>query len=405
MGSNIINAGKSGVKEKVTILALLCISIFSVCFLVCSFILKEKERKIRDESDYGYEIVRLNEIDYLLDEQGDYEKLKNNAARCKELIKLYEDELRNKSEGKIQSFEGILLVLYICGVGCIVITFVVIYIIILRPFHRLENFAGEIAIGNLDEKLEYERVNMFGEFTWAFDHMRKEIKRARQCEQAAIENNKTVIATLSHDIKTPVASIRAYAEGLQENMDNTAARRNKYIGVIIRKCDEVTKITNDMFIHSLHELDKLVIKKEKVNIDRVIKETVLAMSGDNSNIIIKNDLDVACLENVDGSRIEQVIENIIGNAKKYAPCSDINIWTKCESRKYEIHIRDFGNGIPAEDMPFVFDKFYRGKNRGENQGAGLGLFIVKYMMEQMNGEVILENHPDGLEVILTFFNS
>lgn len=69
--------------------------------------------------------------------------------------------------------------------------------------------------------LNYERSNYFGEFTWAFDSMRREITKARSCEREATENNKTVIATLSHDIKTPISSIRAYAEGLEANLDNT----------------------------------------------------------------------------------------------------------------------------------------------------------------------------------------
>ena len=81
--------------------------------------------------------------------------------------------------------------------------------------------------------------------------MRKEITKARSCEREAIENNKTVIATLSHDIKTPIASIRAYAEGLEANLDSTYEKRMKYLSILMRKCDEVSKLTNDLFLHSL----------------------------------------------------------------------------------------------------------------------------------------------------------
>lgn len=80
---------------------------------------------------------------------------------------------------------------------------------------KIAGFAENIAQGNFDVPLKYERCNYFGAFTWAFDSMRKEIIKARAAEREAVENNKTVIATLSHDIKTPVASIRAYAEGWQ----------------------------------------------------------------------------------------------------------------------------------------------------------------------------------------------
>ena len=291
----------------------------------------------------------------------------------------------------------------------IIIIYCVIYIMVLRPFKKLENFAAEIAEGNLDKDLKYERVNVFGEFTWAFDHMRREIKKARQCEQEAVENNKTVIATLSHDIKTPIASIRAYSEALAENMDSTPERRGRYIDVITKKCDEVTKITNDMFIHSLHDLDKLVIKKEDVNIHEVINETVEAMEGSSTDIIL-GQVKECCLKG-DAGRIAQVIENLINNARKYAK-GNIYINTEITGMAagqndtsysdYIITVKDEGKGIPPEDMPFIFDKFYRGKNHGEEPGAGLGLFIVKYVMEQMDGRVELVNESDGLLVKLFF---
>ena len=134
---------------------------------------------------------------------------------------------------------------------------------ILLPFDKMEIFAGKIAQGNFDFPLNFERSNYFGAFTWAFDSMRKEITKARSCEREAIENNKTVIATLSHDIKTPIASIRAYAEGLEANLDSTYEKRMKYLSILMRKCDEVSKLTNDLFLHSLADLDKLKIKMKR----------------------------------------------------------------------------------------------------------------------------------------------
>ena len=106
--------------------------------------------------------------------------------------------------------------LVICAAAAFIaaLSFGYVYFSILRPFDKMKNFAEKIAQGNFDIPLDYERSNYFGSFTWAFDSMRREITKARACEREAIDNNKTVIATLSHDIKTPVASIRAYAEGL-----------------------------------------------------------------------------------------------------------------------------------------------------------------------------------------------
>ena len=99
-----------------------------------------------------------------------------------------------------------------------------------------------------------------------------------------------------------------------------------------------------------------------------------------------------------------MIENIITNARKYAPDTKIEVWSEIKD-SYCLHIKDNGTGIPPEDMPFVFDKFYRGKNKSDKSGAGLGLFIVKYIMEAMGGSVELNNSRNGLEVVLTFSNS
>ena len=90
---------------------------------------------------------------------------------------------------------------------------------------------------------------------------------------------------------------------------------------------------------------------------------------------------------------------MLGNAEKYAK-SRIEIRAVQEEERYEIHVRDYGPGILPEDMPFVTRKFYRGKNVLEEPGSGLGLYIVSYIMERMQGGLLLESHEDGLEAVL-----
>ena len=199
------------------------------------------------------QIIATNEIEKLL-EMAEYDQASLKTTELQQQIR-GDDKIRNTN---YQIF-------WLCGI-CLVFLFIVfgfVYVSILRPFDKLQIFAETIAQGNFDVPLNYERTNYFGQFTWAFDCMRKEITKARSCEREAIENNKTVIATLSHDIKTPIASIRAYAEGLEANLDSTLERREKYLRVLMRKCDEVSKLTNDLFLHSLSDLDKLKINLEE----------------------------------------------------------------------------------------------------------------------------------------------
>ena len=94
------------------------------------------------------------------------------------------------------------------------------------------------------------------------------------------------------------------------------------------------------------------------------------------------------------------MENLLGNARKYAPGTRIDVWTERNDFRYEFHVRDHGSGISPEDMPFVFDKFYRGRNVSEQPGSGLGLYIVKYITNQMDGDVELISRSDGLEAVV-----
>lgn len=294
--------------------------------------------------------------------------------------------------------ESSLVLFLFCGICLLflVIVFCYIYFAILRPFGKMKIFAEKIAQGNFDLPLNYERSNYFGAFTWAFDSMRREITRARACEREAIDNNKTVIATLSHDIKTPISSIRAYAEGLDAGLDATPEKRARYLNILMRKCDEVSRLTNDLFLHSLSDLDKLKISEETTEICGFLETVAAEIAGEQNDIHFLRP-DFTASVSIDRNRFTQIMENLINNARKYAK-TEIVISMRQEEGCILLSVRDWGKGILDEDAPFLFDKFYRGKNCGQELGSGLGLYIVKYIVEQMKGSVSLHNHPDGLEV-------
>lgn len=333
-------------------------------------------------------IIDVNELEQL-GRQGDIEKLEEKSAALQESLRTAEE-----------SAGGDVNYLIIGGISllCFMNLFLYLYFAIIRPFERMKSFAGEIARGNLDVPLRYGRSNYFGDFTWAFDSMRQEISKARACEREAIENNKTVIATLSHDIKTPIASIRAYAEGLEANMDCSMEKREKYLLVIMRKCDEVAQLTNDLFLHSISDLDKLKIDLHEIALcsflERVVSE--IAAERDDVGLVLPEE-EVFVL--ADENRLLQVCENIINNARKYAKTA-VDVSLELRDGRACITFQDFGGGMPEEDIPFVFGKFYRGKNCGEEQGSGLGLYIVRHIVDHMKGEVLIRNNADGLAVMV-----
>lgn len=362
---------------------------FSMAIILISgwFYFSENSVNLTDErSEY---IVALNEISKL-NESGNYALANEKIIRLQENISGAGEQKREASAIPI-----------ICGAAILffMTAFGYIYFAVLLPFDKMKSFAARISVGDFDVPLKFERSNYFGEFTWAFDSMRNEIKKSRASEKEAVENNKTVIATLSHDIKTPIASIRAYAEGLSANMDSSYEKRERYLSVITKKCEEVSRLTDDLFLHSISDLDKLRMIPEKIEICAFMENAVSEIAAGREDIIFQKPSFQAFV-NADKNRLMQLCENIINNGRKYAK-TNIEVFFTREEEAVILHFRDRGTGIPDENMPFIFDKFYRGSNCGNEQGSGLGLYIVKYIAEKMGGSVSLKNHAYGLEVEIT----
>lgn len=373
-------------RKKLVNITIIFISIISII----TFLSLRKNDAEENNLSKGRQLIYINEIRKELEEDNvKNETLTKAINNLEEEVSLFDNSKSNKSY---------IFYEYIIIISFILIIFGYAYFAIVRPFEKMEKFAEEIGKGNFDIKVDYEKNNLFGAFTWSFDHMRREIIKARSCEREAIDNNKTVIATLSHDIKTPIASIRAYAEGLEAGLDYNVERRNKYINVIIRKCDEVTKLTNDLFLHSLSDLEMLKINTEEVEISELIKNSLKELIEEEKKVSIIGNMPKALLD-VDVKRFNQVLENIINNSNKYAKGSKIEVRAEINKDNYVIKIKDFGEGIKDKDLPFIFNKFYRGENALEKQGSGLGLFIVKYIMNQLKGDVEVYNN-NGLEVKL-----
>lgn len=366
--------------------------IFSLLLVAATGILAFNSRRSTPQDERSEQLLRLNEISQLMD-RGDYDTAKQKTDE-------YADTLRSKPLEESVGINGI--VMCTLTILFMAMVFFYVYMNILRPFDKMKHYAAQIAKGNFDLPLNYERSDYFGAFTWAFDSMRKEITRSRMAEREAIENNKTVIATLSHDIKTPITSIRAYAEGLEANLDTSPERRARYLEVLIRKCDEVTALTNDLFLHSLSDLEMLEMQPEEFKLVPFLAQSISEISAEREDVVLKTS-DISPVIYADRKRINQIVENLINNSRKYAKTNIFVSLTRAEDM-VNIHFKDMGPGIPDEDMPFITDKFYRGKNVGNENGSGLGLYIVKYIAERSGGSVELINHTSGekgLEAVVT----
>ena len=368
-------------KRVLVVLAVLMVLVIALTLVLYFTSAKNSDAEKQEE------IIEINEIGKLVEE--------GNTESASEKLEKLSDEVRSRNDKAEHDVR--ILIVGGCGVVCLLIAGIFLSVTVLRPLRKISKYTTEIARGNTDIPLTYDRGSEVGEFSWAFDSMRKELNKARASEKEAIENNKTVIATLSHDIKTPITSIRAYAEGLEANLDSSPEKRAQYLQILMKKCDEVSKVTDDLLLHSLSDMHRLSVEKETIEICAFTEKAVLDLDPEGKEITFSSEGIQAQVE-CDPARLLQCLENLITNSRKYAPGKIFVYLEKPEGegKRIAICVKDQGHGIPDEDMPFIFDKFYRGHNHGEQKGSGLGLYIVKYLMTCMDGEIKLENISEGL---------
>ena len=262
---------------------------------------------------------------------------------------------------------------------------------LVKPFEQLRGFAGRIAQGNLDIPLEMDRQNLFGAFTESFDIMRGELKKARIAEAEANAAKKELIAGLSHDIRTPVASIKAAAEvGCALAADGRL--QENYIQ-IIRKADQINTLITNLFTAALRELSHLTVNPTDMD-SREIR--TLLENADYLHLAAVPDIP-ECLLLADRLRLQQVFDNIFANSYKYAGTA-IQITVRQACGCLLVCMKDYGGGVPEQELALLKEKYRRGGNAAGIEGAGLGLYISDQFMKEMQGDILLENAEDGFQV-------
>lgn len=256
-----------------------------------------------------------------------------------------------------------------------------LYLRLICPFHKLQKFTMHVAKGNLDFPLPATKHNYFGAFTESFDLMREELKRAKESEYQANQSKKELMAELSHDIKTPIATIQATCEVLQMKEKNPDTLEK--VALIDGKAKMIQKLIDNLFHATLEEL--AVLKVEPV------EESSLLVMEMFSNLDYYGELKVdgcipECLVYMDKLRLQQVIDNCLNNAWKYAK-TPVHVSFIEQTDGIRIKIRDEGEGVAEDELPLIMEKFFRGSNAKGKEGSGLGLYLAKTFMEQMKGDM------------------
>ena len=270
-----------------------------------------------------------------------------------------------------------------------------VYKNIIKPFEDLKEFASDIASGDLDKPLKMDRGNIFGSFTESFDIMRTELSEAKQKEYEAQRSKMELVSQLSHDIKTPVASIKALGELLEAQ--STDPKTKERLGSIVTKADNIDAMVSDLFTETLTELNELNVEtseQESRILDRIIRD------ADHMDLVTGRNVE-ECIIMCDPLRVTQVVNNIIFNSYKYAG-TKIHLESHIEDDYLVVSFTDEGGGVSNDEIPMITKRFRRGENAKGKPGSGLGLAIAYELMEKMGGDLEVANADKGLRVRLFF---
>lgn len=294
--------------------------------------------------------------------------------------------------------------LYILSLLFIMYMILVVFLLwihktILTPFTNLKQFAKEISKGNLDFPLTMDSQNVFGAFTESFDIMRQELSLSKQKEYLANQSKKELIASLSHDLKTPITSIKITSELLLELNHTDSLNSDKLdekLSTIYDNTEQINGLVNDLFHSSLEELGELSATPTD-QYSKIIENIV--KKADYFDRIHQLDIK-ACMIYADPNKLDQVLCNLVQNAYKYSS-GNIMITSTMHKNTFELSVLSQGSQVLEDEIPLLFNKFYRGQNATSQSGAGLGLYICRQLLTLMNGEIYARNTKDGLEIIIT----
>ena len=266
---------------------------------------------------------------------------------------------------------------------------------IVRPLKALKRAAEQIKDGNLDYVVKSSSKDEIGELFVAFEQMRGKLKHSVALQLQYEENRKELISNISHDLKTPVTSIKGYVEGILDGVADTPDKLDKYIKTIYAKATDMDRLIDELFLFSKLDLHNVPFHFEKVDLIRFLEDCTEELQFDLNEKGISLTLDIpkdaAYQVAVDREKLKRVVLNVLENAVKYMeqPQGLITIRLTEQEEWVLVQIQDNGQGIAAEALPYIFERFYRADpSRNSNTGgSGLGLAIVKQIIEGHSGEI------------------
>lgn len=356
-----------------------------------------------DIVDYKKWTPEQKDLFFTADNTEDHLYIYRAIADSSFLVKYSIDKYDNKDRLKFLYINILITFLFVL----FLLLLIYIYREIFKPVKEMSEVPERLSAGNI-EKLNLPYKNKYiRKFIWGLDMLGEKLKEEKNRNLKLEKDRKTLVAGLSHDIRTPLSSIKNYAIALKENIYHNEEAKKRAFDVIIDKTETIEKISKELLDSSLKEINakEIDVKKEELYLkniaellDKIVEQRIelLHINYDkekqSANPLVKADLDA----------LAKVFENIIENAVKYGDLKKIKVKYEIEEYYQLISIENSGSKIPESEIKHIFSSYYRGSNVKDKEGFGLGLYISKKIMQLLEGDIYAENTDIGVKFVLVF---
>lgn len=275
---------------------------------------------------------------------------------------------------------------------------------LIKPFQRISEVPYELSKGNLTAGVKENRNRYFGKFVWGLDLLREKLEDERKKELDLQKEKQTLILSISHDIKTPLSAIKLYAKALERNLYDTREKQTQIAENINKKADEIEGFVCEIVKASNEDFLNLEVKREEFYLQELVDEIkgYYVEKLEILRIPFSCKMEGNCLVKGDLERAVEVIQNIMENAIKYGDGGYISIEMAEEEDCRLFTVKNSGCTLKQEEIPHIFDSFWRGSNTGSQLGSGLGLYICRQLMQKMDGEIYAGEKEGEMQVTVVF---
>ncbi len=275
---------------------------------------------------------------------------------------------------------------------------------ILRPFERLKDVPYELSKGNLTIPVRENKNRFFGKFLWGIDLLRENMEQQKLRELELQKEKKTILLSLSHDIKTPLSAIKLYAKALSKGLYSDTEKQRATAEKINDKADEIEDYVSRIITASREDFLSLEVDNGEFYLADLVQS--IAAYYSEKLAFIKTEFRIGeyqnCLLFGDFDRSVEVLQNLMENAIKYGDGKRIDLLFSNDDEGVLVSVRNSGCTLHKSDLPHIFESFWRGRNSEQVEGSGLGLYICRQLMYKMNGDVFAEMNDGVIEVTTIF---